>query len=217
MKNYTHIAWDFNGTILNDLDASLSAANALLEQYKLPTLPDLDAYREVFGFPVIDYYRRIGFDFDRIPYSVLAPEWVAYYKRFAANVTYFAEIPTLLEKLRQASIPQMIVTASYRGLIEEQLAELGIQDYFEELLALDNINAESKTALAARWREMNPNARPLFIGDTEHDLETARAMGADCLLVASGHRPYGALSKCSDAVVLRDLGELLKWLEENII
>ena len=89
MKNYTHIAWDFNGTILNDLDASLSAANALLAQYSLPTLPDLNAYREVFGFPVINYYRRIGFDFDRIPYSVLAPEWVAYYKRFAANATYF--------------------------------------------------------------------------------------------------------------------------------
>ncbi|MBE6634321.1 MAG: HAD family hydrolase [Ruminococcaceae bacterium] len=216
MKNYTHIAWDFNGTILNDLDASLSAANALLEQYSLPTLPDLNAYREVFGFPVINYYRRIGFDFDRIPYSVLAPEWVAYYKRFAANATYFPEIPAILEKLHQTGISQMIVTASYRGLIEEQLGALGIRGYFGELLALDNINAESKTALAARWRELNPNARPLFIGDTEHDLETARAMGADCLLVACGHRPHGALSACADATVLRDLNELSEWLNENI-
>ena len=208
MEAYTHIAWDFNGTILNDLNASLSAANALLEQYGLPLLKDLDAYREVFGFPVIDYYRRIGFDFDRISYEVLAPEWVAYYKHFAKDVSYFPEIPRILEEFRRAGLRQIIVTASDRGLIEEQLKELGIGNYFNELLALDNIHAESKTALAARWREQNPTAHVLFIGDTEHDLETAHAMGADCLLVGSGHRPYHALCQCKEASVVHDLSEV---------
>ena len=208
MEAYTHIAWDFNGTILNDLDASLSAANALLAHYDLPLLETSDAYRQVFGFPVTDYYRRLGFDFDRVSYEVLAPEWVSYYKHYAQHVTYFPEIPRILEEFRAAGLRQIIVSASYRGLLEEQLKRLGIGDYFNELLALDNIRAESKTALAARWREQNPTARVLLIGDTEHDLETARAMGADCLLVGSGHRPYHALCQCKDALVVRDLSEI---------
>ncbi len=208
MKAYTHIAWDFNGTILNDLEASLQAANALLEQYGLPILPSLDAYRRAFGFPVIDYYRRIGFDFDRVSYEVLAPEWVAYYRKFAANVKPFPEIPAILESIRKKGIPQLIVTASYRGLIEEQIGALGLRDHFSEILALDNIHAESKTALAARWREEHPEAKTLFIGDTEHDLETAQAMGADCYLVACGHRPYEALKKCGAAAVFPSLAAL---------
>ena len=208
MSAYTHLIWDFNGTILNDLDASLLAANALLGQYGLRTLPSIEEYKELFGFPVIDYYKRMGFDFDKLSYDKLAVEWVAYYRHFSANATVFPEIPRLLSEVAALGGRQIILSASELGLLSSQLKTLGIWDCFAEVLGLDNIHANSKTQLAHEWRERNPDARALFIGDTEHDADTARAMGADCILVASGHRPFHALQKTDAIEVLRDLSEL---------
>ncbi len=207
MPVYTHLIWDFNGTILNDLEASLLAANALLEQYGLKKLSSMEQYKELFGFPVIDYYKRMGFDFDKLSYDKLAVEWVAYYRRFSKGATFFAEVPRLLREVRELGAGQIILSASELGLLTSQLRELGIYDCFSEVLGLDNIHANSKTQLAREWRERHPHAKALFIGDTEHDFDTAQAMGADCILVASGHRPLHALQKTDAIEVLPSLDD----------
>ena len=59
------ILWDFNGTLLDDVNISLSAVNDLrriLYNYKGLSL---DEYRQIFTFPVSDYYLKAGFDFQR--------------------------------------------------------------------------------------------------------------------------------------------------------
>ena len=56
------IIWDWNGTLLNDLDLSVSTINTLLYKRELPLLKN-DTYKEVFSFPVKDYYQAVGFDF----------------------------------------------------------------------------------------------------------------------------------------------------------
>ena len=48
MKRYTHLIWDFNGTLLDDVSADFGAANRLLGNHGLPQLRDLDEYRAVF-------------------------------------------------------------------------------------------------------------------------------------------------------------------------
>ncbi len=40
-----------------------------------------------------------------------------------------------------------------------------------------------------------------MIGDTLHDLETAKAMGVECILVANGHQAKDVLLKEYDKVV----------------
>ena len=62
-KHYTHVIWDFNGTILNDVRLGISCTNRMLEERGLPVIPDEDTYRGIFGFPIDDYYSRLGFDF----------------------------------------------------------------------------------------------------------------------------------------------------------
>ena len=64
---HTHLIWDFNGTILQDMDLGIRCTNTMLTERGLPVIPSVEAYREIFGFPIDEYYRRLGFDF------VLAP------------------------------------------------------------------------------------------------------------------------------------------------
>ena len=75
---HTHLIWDFNGTILQDVDLTLRCTNTMLAARDLPTFSSVEAYREVFGFPIDEYYRRMGFDFEKEDYeTVLAPEWAS--------------------------------------------------------------------------------------------------------------------------------------------
>ena len=50
---YTHVIWDFNGTILDDVQIGIDSVNVLLRKRGLPTVASVDADREVFEFPII--------------------------------------------------------------------------------------------------------------------------------------------------------------------
>lgn len=57
------ILWDWNGTLLDDVQLCVDALNRLLARYGYPQRYDRDQYRAIFGFPVQEYYARAGFDF----------------------------------------------------------------------------------------------------------------------------------------------------------
>ncbi len=188
--NYTHVIWDFNGTVLNDVRLGIDCVNAMLAKRGLPTLPNENAYRRVFGFPIEDYYRKLGFDFEKEDYdTVLAPEWVALYLAGESDCPMNEGVAETIADIRGRGLSQIMLSASKRTQLEGQLARLGLSDAFEEVLGLDNIHARSKTFLAVEWKRAHPQARPLFVGDTEHDADVAEAIGADCILYAGGHQP----------------------------
>ena len=75
---YDHVIWDFNGTVLDDMQVGIDSVNEMLAARGLPTLSGVTEYRAAFDFPVEDYYRRLGFDFDREDFKTcLAPLWVS--------------------------------------------------------------------------------------------------------------------------------------------
>ncbi len=211
-KRYTHVIWDFNGTILDDVEASIKSADQLLSAYGLPTLASPEAYRESFGFPIIDYYRRLGFDFDKIPYEVLAPEWVGYYLENARNAGVYEGLCEVLAEVQTRKIPQWILSATEHNMLTRQVSDLGILSYFEGLLGMDNIHAHSKEQIALEWRRSNPDACVLMIGDTDHDAAVAAAMGADCVLLTTGHQSRARLEACKCLFVADTAKEILALL-----
>lgn len=212
MKHYTHLIWDFNGTILDDVHACIESANDLLRSHGLPLLRSKEEYRAQFGFPIIDYYRRLGFDFDKLPYADLAVEWVAYYLEHSKKSTLYSDIKDTLESVHAQGVSQMILSATELGMLEKQVTSLGIRPYFDELLGLENIQAYSKEEVGLCWREEHPNARILLVGDTDHDAQVAAAMNADCILLTTGHQSRPTLEKLSALFVADSASEILRVL-----
>lgn len=79
MQKIQTIVWDWNGTLLDDVELCRHTINRLLVKRGLKRL-DLEQYRRVFQFPVIEYYRKAGFDLEAEPFEVLAHEYMAYYQ-----------------------------------------------------------------------------------------------------------------------------------------
>ncbi len=206
---YTHILWDFNGTILDDLDAGIKSVNKLLSERGLPTVDSHERYYEVFGFPIIDYYRRLGFDFDKEPYEVVAPLWVELYLENVKESPIFDDILPTVELFGKMGLSQTVLSATELEMLKKQLKLVDCLELFDEVLGIDNIYAASKVSLAEGWREKNPNAVPLMIGDTVHDAEVAERIGADCVLIARGHQSRKTLENAG-CPIYEDLDEMLK-------
>ena len=207
------ILWDFNGTLLDDVDTGIKSVNTMLARRSLPIIESREKYYEVFGFPIKNYYERLGFDFEKEPYEQLAIEWVDEYLENVKSATLREGAGRLLEFFRSVGVEQTIISMTERDMLISQVESLGIGHYFSEIMGLDNIHANSKTALAAKWREAHPAAKALFIGDTSHDAESALAAQADCVIVAGGHQSLDSLSGCN---VFCDFDSLLSYFESEI-
>ncbi len=193
---YSHIIWDFNGTILDDLIAGIKSENVLLSRRNMPLIDSVEQYHRYFCFPIIEYYKKLGHDFDKEDYNDLAIEWVTEYLKFSAKSKLNDGIKEALDKFKKEDCRQIILSASEKEMLTKQVRELGIYDYFDEILGLDNIRANSKVEIAKEWVETKKPRKALFIGDTTHDYEVASHMNADCVLVAKGHQSKDTLLKC---------------------
>lgn len=209
---YTHIIWDFNGTILDDVMPGIDSVNILLRKYGVNEIPSVEAYRELFGFPVRDYYEKIGFDFSKTPYEVLAIEWVELYLEHTKDPVLMRGVRDLIEFNKQNGIEQLVLSACEIEMLTKQLSQLGVYPYFSEIIGLTNIHASGKGELARAWRERNPEAKALLIGDTIHDFEVAGILGADCALYCGGHQNRERLELC-DAIVFDEFSELEKIIK----
>ncbi len=208
---YTHIIWDFNGTLFDDVSAGIESVNDMLSRRGCKTISGKAEYRELFRFPIIDYYRSLGFDFEKEPYEVLAPEWVALYNEASRHSQLQLGAEEALSLFAEKGIEQILLSATELEMLTRQIKELGIYGYFSDVFGLDNIHAYSKEALALNWREKNPDAVPVVIGDTLHDADVARAMGADCVLVSQGHQSEQTLRR-SGFEVFDDLSSAVEFI-----
>ena len=208
MFPYTHIVWDFNGTLYDDLDATIRSVNRLLSAHGLPELPSRDAYRKVFGFPIEAYYRRIGFDFSVTSYEKLAVEWVDYYNEESKSAKINPDALTAWRFFDSFGCRQIILSATQTQMLRRQVASLGVSDLFSEVLGKDTVFATGKEEIAHAFRERNPDARILVLGDTDHDAAVADRMGADCVLLSCGHQGRVALEKTRALAVADSLAEL---------
>ena len=208
-----NVLWDFNGTILDDVQIGIDAVNVLLRRRNKPVLSSLDEYQAIFGFPIMDYYVRAVFDFREESFEKIAPEWVAEYLKREPSAPICPGVRETLRRFRNAGMRQYIVSASEIGILKKQITARGLADYFEGLFGLDNIHAGSKEAIVCEVvRSLNGSA--VMLGDTVHDAECAAAAKIPVILIAAGHQSFQKLSDTGKPTVRSALEACQLILEE---
>jgi len=211
MQTYTHIIWDWNGTLLDDIAWSMRSINAMLKQRGLPTLNSVLAYQNVFGFPIIDYYRRVGFDFEKESFVKLAAEYIELYYAPASDASLFPQARDILAGFQDRGIRQIILSASETKNLLAQVGPFDIEKYFDEILGISDIYATSKIDSGKSYIERMKPERAVLIGDTIHDKEVADTLDIDCILIARGHQSEETLRSCGATVAdcLTDVKNLI--------
>jgi len=196
-KKYTHVLWDWNGTLLDDMWLCVDVINVLLTKYNKSVL-SLQDYQKHFDFPVKDYYERIGFDFKQTPFEIVGTEFInGYYERWG-ECKLHKDVENVLRAIRHAGLHQSILSAADVKMLNAGVELFHLREYFDELIGLDHHYAHGKIDVARAYMKrtgFNPED-VLYIGDTTHDSDVAREINVDVVLFTNGHHTPDRLENC---------------------
>jgi len=203
------IIWDWNGTLLNDTELCVQTMNGMLHKRGLPLL-SVETYKDVFSFPVKDYYRKIGFDFHKEPFEIPALEFIEHYNKQVNSCPLHVDALNVLNYFKTIGVRQFVLSAMHQDVLENCLEHHQISHFFEHTSGLDNHYAVSKIENGRSLiSDLNLNVSEIIlIGDTVHDFEVASELGCQCILVANGHQSKDTLES-TGTIVIDDLKELL--------
>lgn len=202
IKKYTHIIWDWNGTLMDDAWLCNEIMNGMLARRGLAAVT-LAQYGEIFDFPVRDYYQRAGWDFSIVPFETLSDEFIAEYIRRLTECPLREGAEQALSRAAQAGLTQSVLSAAKQSLLEQLAAHYDLTAHFESLHGINDHHAGGKLEMAKSWlaRSGRDPGMMLLVGDTVHDHEVAQELGVDCVLVYSGHMSRARLEATGARVV----------------
>lgn len=199
---YDHIIWDWNGTLIDDVNLAVSAINTLLPKYDLPTI-SIQTYRDIFDFPVKKYYEHLGLDLAKFSFEEIRDQYILDYNaNVAKKSSLFPETLSLLEEIKKTKT-QYILSAVSQWHLNEITTHLGVESFFTERFGVNDHYASSKLerGLELIKHASIPTAKTILIGDTIHDFEVAKKLNLDCLLIADGHQSLERLRSVTSNVV----------------
>ena len=211
-SKYTHIIWDWNGTLLNDNWLCVEVMNTLLSSRNLP-IQTLDRYRDIFYFPVRDYYKKLGFDFRKESFEIVGMDFMISYNQRQKECRLHEDAEISLKCLADNGYRQNILSAREQNELRQETIDLGVAGFFDKVDGLDDHYAHGKTDVGIRLlKELNVEKRKiLFIGDTCHDSDVAKDLEIDCILIPNGHHTEERLLGCGFPIV-RSLYKLSGYL-----
>ena len=201
------VIWDWNGTLVDDAQASFESVNDMLTRRSLPLIT-FEQYSSYIETPIIGFYRHI-FDIDSMDFGEVSREFhegSTLHMRSRGLMPGAAEV---LEQLRAAGIRQVIISSCEKSSLAAQVESYGILHYFDAILGADDFHAGSKIDRAVGYMarcSISP-AQTVVVGDLLHDAEMAQAIGARCLLVARGHQLRAHLEP-GGQTILEDISQV---------
>ena len=195
--------------MLDDVELCISSINSLLKNRNLTQI-NTEKYKEVFSFPVKEYYKTLGFDFEAEDFSVPAHQYIDLYFAGFDSCSLQKNAVEVLAHFREKGIRQFVLSAMEHEMLEETLKLKGIFNFFEGVAGLRDHYAVSKIDVGKKLildYEIN-RENTLMIGDTTHDFEVAEQLGVKCILIANGHQSVERLRK-TGGMVIDDLKQLV--------
>ncbi|MHA7984833.1 HAD family hydrolase [Rathayibacter sp. CAU 1779] len=185
------VIWDWNGTLLDDVEPAMRTMNTVLAEFGMPVVPDLATYRSLFGFPIRDFYARLGFDVT--PGGQFEGAADRYLELFDAAVLEASLRPgarEAVDAVRGLGIRQVLISATVEPMLHRQLEPHGVQGWFDEIHGITDAYAGSKASAIAGWLASSClDARDVvMVGDTDHDESTASELGARFVAFEHGHQ-----------------------------
>lgn len=182
----THIVWDWNGTLLDDLGLVVTATNASLASLGGgPTTAD--EHRREFRRPVIDYYAQtLGRQLTQDDFGALDKVFHATYALGLPDCALAVDAITALSSWHGS---QSLLSMWFHTELVPTVERYGLTRYFRRVDGLRAAIGGGYKAphLVAHLEALGlTGPECLLIGDSVDDAEAAASVGARCVLYAGG-------------------------------
>ena len=212
---YSAVLFDLDGTLLHTAPELAHAANRMLAELGLPQLPEA-----LVGTFIGRGIRRtvsssLAGRMDGPVEPALLERGLALFERFyseqpGAHTVPFPGVREGLERLAAAGMPMGVVTNKAGRFTGQLLEIMDLSRFFGSVVCGDTL-AVQKPAPDPLWhacRSLGVESRDvLFIGDSRHDVATARAAGCAIWCVPYGYNEGEPPESLAADRLVRDLAE----------
>jgi phosphoglycolate phosphatase-like HAD superfamily hydrolase len=200
----THIVWDWNGTLLHDIDAVIDATNASFAEIGLPPIT-LDRYRELYCVPVPRFYERL---MGRLPtddeWAVMDAVFHRHYWALAESCGLAAGAAELLAARVTSGGTQSLCSLAPHAELLPLIRSHGIESHFLRVDGRqDNSTAGKAEQMVRHLAGLDGISvkRTVVIGDAVDDAVAAAHVGAHAVLYTGGSHSRGSLERAGVPVV----------------
>jgi HAD superfamily hydrolase (TIGR01509 family) len=199
--------FDWDGTLVDTLPLIYRANVVALGEFGIRM--DRTWFRERYTPDWRSSYRALGIPEEL--WGAVAERWAREMRLGRPRALPWAR--GALRRLRRHGVRLGLVTASTRGVVEPNIARLGLEGAFETAFFSDDVT-HSKPHPEALLRALDELGLPardtVYVGDTTVDLEMAAAAGAPFVAVGTT-TPAEAFRAAGVPVVWHGVGE---WVDE---
>jgi phosphoglycolate phosphatase-like HAD superfamily hydrolase/ADP-ribose pyrophosphatase YjhB (NUDIX family) len=204
-----NIIFDWSGTLVDDLPAVLKASNFVLTQSGKAEM-SLDQFRAEFSLPFTKFYDRHTPD---VPMPQLEEWFHSEFRRAQASVIELPHAREFLEFCRAKKLRTFLLSTIHADHFKVQCLVTGF-DVFLERAYTDVWDKRKKIHEILAENHLQPEDT-LFIGDMEHDIETAKHGGIHSCAVLTGYNTLEQLRAAQPDLIVEHLSELRGVLERN--
>lgn len=204
------VIWDFNGTLINDVQTAVHSVNDTLKKVGLP-LTNVEEYRRNMDMPIIRYYEK-HFDLSRVSFDFLSKEYHDGFERYSHLLCPGKGAQEAVKLLYERGVRQCVISSFEQQKLLSLLDRFGFLPYLDGVCGAEGNECLSKIdrgCLFIKKQGIKPE-NALVVGDLSHDCDLARALNAPCLLFSGGHQDKERLLKCG-VKVIDDLMEVLDY------
>ena len=204
-----NIIFDWSGTLVDDLPAVLKASNFVLAQAGKSEMT-LEEFRAEFSLPFTNFYNRHT---PHVPMPQLEEWFHAEFRRAQDSVCELPHARGFLEFCREKKLRLFLLSTVHHDHFLTQCKVIGF-DVFLEKPYTGVWDKRKKIHEILSENKLRPS-ETLFIGDMEHDIETARHGGVHSCAVLTGYNTLEQLRAAKPDIIVEHLSELRDILEKN--
>jgi phosphoglycolate phosphatase len=204
-----NIIFDWSGTLVDDLPAVWRATNYVLAQADQEEM-SLERFRAEFSLPFTTFYDRHT---PHIPLRRLENWFHSRYREVQDSVCELPHAREFLEFCRARKLRTFLLSTIHRDHFATQSGITGFTAYLEKPY-VDVWDKREKIHEILAENQLFPD-ETLFIGDMQHDIETARHGAIQSCAVLTGYNTLQQLRAAEPDLIVEHLGELREVLEEN--
>jgi phosphoglycolate phosphatase len=204
-----NVILDWSGTLVDDLPAVWRATNFVLRQAGVPEL-SLEQFRAEFRLPYADFYQRYT---PNIPVAQIEAWFFAQFRQVEDSVVELPHAREFLAFCRERGLRTLLLSTVPYEHYAVQAARFGFDRYLDHAyLGVGDKRPKIHELLATHHLEPSET---VFVGDMQHDIETAQHGGVVACAVLTGYNSLRQLHASQPHLVVEHLGELQRILERN--
>jgi phosphoglycolate phosphatase len=204
-----NIIFDWSGTLVDDLPAVWRATNFVFRQAGIAEMT-LEQFRAEFCLPFTDFYDRYT---PHVPLAQLEAWFHGHFRQVQDSVVELPHAREFLLFCQAQSLRTFLLSTIHQDHFAAQTASNRFHDFLER----PYLGIRDKRAKIHQVLEENRlvPAETLFVGDMQHDIETARHGGIFSCAVLTGYNSLAQLRAVQPDLIVEHLGELRQILERN--